>query len=76
MFDKYTYSVCLYGEAQQKEGHSSSNLGRFRTFEDDHSVAVFDNGAHCWQGPNRSIRVRFVIWWKVTQATPAFMPVY
>ncbi len=34
------------------------SLGSFARFEDDYRAMVFENGQHCWSGPNRSIRVR------------------
>ena len=41
-------------------GHrrASRSLGRFERFEEDYRWAVFQNGASCWQGPARSIKVR------------------
>ena len=33
--DKYTYEVCPYGRAAQKEGHSSTNLGAWAGLEDN-----------------------------------------
>jgi len=52
------YEVCIYQEARQKEGAASTSLGSWRGFEDDHTAAVFDGGQHCWNGPQRSMRVR------------------
>ena len=37
----------------------SCSLGSFARFEDDYRAMVFENGQHCWSGPNRSIRVCF-----------------
>mmetsp|Transcript_461 Transcript_461/g.1369 ORF Transcript_461/g.1369 Transcript_461/m.1369 type:complete len:387 (+) Transcript_461:612-1772(+) len=55
--DKYTYEVCPYGSAQQKDGGMSTSLGTFSRFEGNYSAMVFENGQNCWQGPNRSIKV-------------------
>jgi len=33
------------------------SLGTFVRFEGIYSAMVFENGQHCWQGPNRSIKV-------------------
>jgi hypothetical protein len=65
---KYTYELCLFGKAQQKEGKSQpgTNLGRWEGIEyrennDDDSeggdatrVLKWANGAKCWNGPKRS----------------------
>lgn len=59
-FDKYTYEVCLYADSHQKEGSSSTKLGKWKGFEDNYTVAIFDHGQHCWQGPNRSLKVTLV----------------
>ncbi|KAK9822678.1 hypothetical protein WJX81_008213 [Elliptochloris bilobata] len=55
--EKYTYEVCMYGEARQKEGAASTSLGSWRGFEDGHSALLFDGGQQCWNGPQRSMRV-------------------
>jgi len=67
---KYTYEVCLFGKATQKEGKSKSGtgLGQWKgiTYEDDGSgseqsdnirVMKWENGAKCWNGPKRSATV-------------------
>ncbi|KAJ3676607.1 hypothetical protein LUZ60_004019 [Juncus effusus] len=56
--NKYVYKVCPYKRATQNEGHSSTELGRWEKFEDSYRVMVFSNGDHCWNGPNRSLKVR------------------
>lgn len=56
-FDKYTYSVCLYEKAAQKEGVASTSLGSWSGWQDGFGKAMFDNGQNCWQGPNRSLKV-------------------
>ena len=71
--DKYTYEVCMYGEARQREGGASTSLGSWRGFEDGHSTLLFDGGQQCWNGPQRSMRARplplhmackfWVSWW-------------
>ena len=48
----------MYGEARQKEGGASTSLGSWRGFEDGHSTLLFDGGQQCWNGPQRSMRVR------------------
>ena len=47
----------MYKEARQKEGASSTSLGTWTGFEDAYSTLVFDGGQHCWNGPQRSMRV-------------------
>jgi len=67
---KYTYEVCLFGKATQKEGNSKSgtDLGQWKgiEYEDDGSgneqndnirVMKWENGAKCWNGPKRSATV-------------------
>ena len=59
--NQYTYEMCPYGNAHQKEGASSTSLGQWdgikQRQEADDSVPTlsFTNGQHCWQGPARSL---------------------
>ncbi|CAD7696861.1 unnamed protein product [Ostreobium quekettii] len=53
--NQYTYSICPFDKATQKEGSHSTNLGRHRGFEDDYRKLVFDKGQKCWQGPDRKM---------------------
>ncbi|KAL4424330.1 hypothetical protein ABPG75_001631 [Micractinium tetrahymenae] len=55
--DKYTYEVCPFSKAAQKEGHSSTSLGSWQGLEDGDRRMLFTNGAGCWQGPSRSMTV-------------------
>ncbi|KAL6850451.1 hypothetical protein ACP4OV_021078 [Aristida adscensionis] len=55
---KYTYKVCPYKKASQAEGHSSTNLGHWDKFEESYRVMLFSNGDRCWNGPDRSLKVR------------------
>lgn len=55
---QYRYSVCPFDSA--KQDHTS--LGTFRgwkTAEDGSRAMEFSGGAHCWQGPSRSLLVSF-----------------
>jgi len=64
---KYTYELCLFGGAKQKDGGSSTNLGRWKGItyhgndnddDDDGSrVLSWEDGDRCWNGPNRSATV-------------------
>ena len=59
---KYEYEFCPFGKAQQKEGSSSTNLGKFKGFgyNDKREVKmVFDEGQKCWNGPKRSVTITF-----------------
>ncbi|RDY14840.1 Glucosidase 2 subunit beta, partial [Mucuna pruriens] len=56
--NKYTYKVCPYKQASQEEGSSTTRLGRWDKFEDSYKVMVFSNGDKCWNGPDRSLKVR------------------
>ncbi|PRW59454.1 glucosidase 2 subunit beta [Chlorella sorokiniana] len=55
--DKYTYEVCPFSKASQKEGHSSTSLGTWSGLEENGTRMAFKNGQGCWQGPARSITV-------------------
>ncbi|GAB2233413.1 hypothetical protein Droror1_Dr00002635 [Drosera rotundifolia] len=56
--NKYVYKVCPYKQATQTEGHSSTRLGRWEKFEESYRVMLFANGDRCWNGPDRSLKVR------------------
>ncbi|XP_027345856.1 glucosidase 2 subunit beta isoform X2 [Abrus precatorius] len=56
--NKYTYKVCPYKQASQEEGYSTTRLGRWDKFEDSYKVMVFSNGDKCWNGPDRSLKVK------------------
>lgn len=56
--DKYTYSVCPFKDAFQKEGGSRTSLGTWAGLADDSTVMKFTEGQGCWQGPARSMTVR------------------
>jgi Glucosidase II beta subunit-like protein len=58
--EKYTYEVCPYASAAQKEGSSSTSLGHWRGFQDNYTALSFADGQHCWNGPLRSIKVALV----------------
>lgn len=56
--NKYTYKVCPYKQASQEESYSTTRLGRWDKFEDSYKVMVFSNGDKCWNGPDRSLKVK------------------
>ena len=56
--NKYTYEICPFDKASQKES-SSTSLGTFESLDLEKKVMKFTNGAKCWNGPKRSIEVRF-----------------
>ncbi|KAL5563790.1 hypothetical protein UlMin_033537 [Ulmus minor] len=56
--NKYVYKVCPYKQASQIEGHSTTRLGQWDKFEDSYRVMIFANGDKCWNGPDRSLKVR------------------
>ncbi|XP_022753501.1 glucosidase 2 subunit beta-like [Durio zibethinus] len=56
--NKYVYKVCPYKQATQEEGHSTTRLGRWDKFEDLYRMMVFSNGDRCWNGPDRSMKVK------------------
>ncbi|KAI3523539.1 hypothetical protein L1887_01738 [Cichorium endivia] len=56
--NKYVYKVCPFKQATQEEGYSTTRLGRWDKFMDSYSVMLFSNGENCWNGPDRSLKVR------------------
>ncbi|XP_059430441.1 glucosidase 2 subunit beta [Corylus avellana] len=56
--NKYVYKVCPYKQASQEEGHTTTRLGRWNKFEDAYRVMIFSNGDKCWNGPDRSLKVK------------------
>ncbi|XP_047321609.1 glucosidase 2 subunit beta-like [Impatiens glandulifera] len=56
--NKYVYKICPFKQASQEEGHSTTRLGNWEKFEESHRVMVFSNGDKCWNGPDRSLKVR------------------
>lgn len=54
----YVYKVCPYKKATQEEGHSTTRLGSWEKFEDSYKAMLFSNGDKCWNGPDRSLKVR------------------
>jgi len=62
---EYTYEVCLFGDATQKQGGSHHNLGKFSSWSTDpnikpgepsyYEVQHYTRGAKCWNGPERSV---------------------
>lgn len=62
---QYVYEICLFKEAHQREGGSSTSLGRWSSIRkpDEHhefTRFAFENGAGCWQGPARSLEVNLI----------------
>jgi len=57
---KYTYELCVFGSAAQKEGNAKSGtgLGEWEGIEYDNQtgsrILKWTNGAKCWNGPKRS----------------------
>ncbi|CAI5960239.1 unnamed protein product [Closterium sp. NIES-64] len=59
MSTRYEYEVCPYRQVKQKEKHhSDTTVGRWSGFEDNYRTMMFKNGDKCWNGPNRSIKVK------------------
>lgn len=56
--NKYVYKICPYKQASQVEGHSTTRLGSWEKFEDSYRVMQFMNGDKCWNGPDRSLKVK------------------
>ena len=59
---KYTYELCVFGKASQKDSGSQTNLGKFDNFEyveegKNTRVLKWIDGAKCWNGPRRSATI-------------------
>ncbi|KAL0369964.1 UNVERIFIED_CONTAM: Glucosidase 2 subunit beta [Sesamum angustifolium] len=54
----YVYKVCPFEKATQEEGYSTTRLGSWEKFEDSYRTMQFLNGDKCWNGPDRSLKVR------------------
>jgi len=64
--NQYTYEMCPYKDAKQKEGHSSVSLGKWAGVKWEDGVEgqagktftfEFSGGQKCWNGPERSLIV-------------------
>ncbi|KVH90934.1 hypothetical protein Ccrd_007075 [Cynara cardunculus var. scolymus] len=66
--NKYVYKVCPFKEATQEEGYSRTLLGQWEKFEESYSVMLFSNGDKCWNGPDRSLKVKLQCGLKVQVA--------
>jgi len=59
--DKYTYKICPLKNSKQ----DGTDLGHFKSWVGDESIPLakrqmkFDDGSHCWDGPNRNTLVTF-----------------
>ncbi|CAK7341363.1 unnamed protein product [Dovyalis caffra] len=56
--DKYVYKVCPFKDASQEEGYSKTQLGQWEKFENSYGSMLFSNGDGCWNGPDRSLKVK------------------
>ncbi|XP_020552461.1 glucosidase 2 subunit beta isoform X2 [Sesamum indicum] len=56
--NKYVYKVCPFEKATQEEGYSTTRLGSWEKFEDSYRTMQFLNGDKCWNGPDRSLKVK------------------
>ncbi|KNC53650.1 glucosidase 2 subunit beta [Thecamonas trahens ATCC 50062] len=59
---EYEYEVCPFKDARQKSlsGGSSTLLGSWGKWDPAYDSMLFENGAKCWNGPMRSLRVALV----------------
>ncbi|XP_057997146.1 glucosidase 2 subunit beta isoform X2 [Hevea brasiliensis] len=56
--NKYVYKVCPFKQASQVEVHTTTRLGHWDKFEDLYRSMIFSNGDRCWNGPDRSLKVK------------------
>lgn len=59
VIEKYTYSVCPFGQATQQDAGARTSLGKFERFSDDYSAMHFTNvrfPAACCTVPARRLR--------------------
>ncbi|KAJ3104551.1 hypothetical protein HDU97_009063 [Phlyctochytrium planicorne] len=64
---EYVYEICFHDRASQKSKNGgSTDLGRFSRFgprtgtvddSNKYKYMLFDSGAHCWNGPARSVEL-------------------
>ncbi|GIL71755.1 hypothetical protein Vretifemale_2066 [Volvox reticuliferus] len=55
---RWTYEVCMFDKAVQKEGNSNSvTVGRWYGFSEDYKVMYFSGGDECWNVGPRSMTV-------------------
>lgn len=54
---KYTYEICFYKEAKQKENHHEFSLGNWHGFDSEYRSISFTGGDRCHAGPDRSLTV-------------------
>ncbi|KZT51372.1 hypothetical protein CALCODRAFT_137503 [Calocera cornea HHB12733] len=64
---EYTYSICFFGQATQRSNNGGGvhNMGRFTTWNDEaaegtleyYSSQLYEHGARCWNGPERSVEL-------------------
>ncbi|CAK9158979.1 unnamed protein product [Ilex paraguariensis] len=56
--NKYVYKICPFKQASQVEGYSTTRLGNWDKFDDSYRIMQFSNGDKCWNGPDRSLKVK------------------
>ncbi|KAB2048484.1 hypothetical protein ERO13_A13G101215v2 [Gossypium hirsutum] len=56
--DKYVYKVCPFRNATQEDGRSKTQLGIWEKFGNSYRLMLFTNGEGCWNGPDRSLKVK------------------
>jgi len=58
---EYTYKLNGFNDVQQTKPGHSSNLGRWKGWDDKKpNVMIYDNGDRCWGASDRSTRVTLI----------------
>ena len=58
---EYTYKLNAFTDVQQTKPGHSSNLGRWKNWDENKSnVMIYDSGDRCWGAPDRSTRVTLI----------------